>query len=721
VKGKDYKLKKEGFVRRAFRTVAFRIVLAVLILLTIASGTVVAHYYRKYSAIVDLKLSSQMFQNTAKIYGATPRVITSLAGAARKKRRLIEFKDIPEVLVAAVTAGEDQGFFSHHGLAPTRMAGAFYSNLHDNHRLQGGSTITQQLARNVFLTRDPTWRRKLAEAFIAVILELRLSKEQIFTLYANEVYLGQRGSYAIHGFAEGAASLFGKNLSELTLAEAATLAGIIPAPNAYSPFKHYDRATFRRNLILTAMLKTGAITTENYERSKRSMLEIAESTIDVTDAPYFVDFIHEELLKDYSEEELMNGGLRVYTSIDPDLQKAAVEAIARSMVFVDEQLAAKSTKLQNPVTMRPQAALIALDPRTGEIKAMVGGTNYAASQYNRITHAFRQPGSAFKPFVYAAALETPYDSAPEAPDFDEEPHTPSLDDQFITLITTIVDAPKVFLYGGAAYKPGNYKGRYLGSVTLRTALQNSLNLATIQVAERVGFDRVAALAKRMGINVKVKGYPSLALGAFEVTPIELAGAYTAFANEGKHIEPHAILRVVAADGTEMKTYAYPLRQVLRPEVAYLMTSLMQGVIDHGTGAGVRTRGFKLPAAGKTGTSRDGWFAGYTKDLLVIAWVGFDDNRDLNLEGARSALPIWTEFMLKAYQLYPVRDARGMSFNPPQGIEIDTIDQATLMRASAPYENTFEEAFIKGTAPVFVGDAVNQSLPSAAVNATDQDP
>jgi penicillin-binding protein 1B len=631
---KDYKPKKVGLVQRALRTVIFKILLAVFLLLTIASGTVVAHYYRKYSAIVDVKLSRRMFQNTAKIYGASPRLITNLAGAARSKRRLIEFKDIPKVLIDAVTAGEDQGFFSHHGLAPTRMAGAFFSNLQDDHRLQGGSTITQQLARNIFLTAEPTWRRKLAEAFIAVILELRLTKEQIFTMYANEVYLGQRGSYAIHGFAEGSAALFGKSLSELTLTEAATLAGIIPAPNAYSPSKHPDRAIFRRNLILTAMLKT-----------------------------------------------------------------------AKGMVFVEDQLAAQSTKRKNPPNLRPQAGLIALDPRTGEIKAMVGGTNYAASQYNRITHAFRQPGSAFKPFVYAAALETPYDSAPQAPTFDQEPHTQSLDDQFITPLTTIMDAPKVFFYGGAAYSPGNYKARYLGFVTLRIALERSLNLATIRVAERVGFDRVAALAKRMGINLNVKGYPSVALGAFEVTPIELAGAYTAFANEGKHSEPHALLRVVAADGRDLlKTYHYPSRQVLRPEVAYLMTSLMQGVIDHGTGAGVRARGFKLPAAGKTGTSRDGWFAGYTKDLLVIAWVGFDDNRDLNLEGARSALPIWTEFMLKAYELYPVRDTGGMSFNPPPGIEIATIDANTLMRASASYQGTFEEAFIVGTAPTFVGSA-----------------
>ena len=606
------------------------------------------------------------------------------------------------MLVDAVTAGEDQNFFSHHGLDPIRIAGAFVSNLDETHRLQGGSTITQQLARNFFLTAEPTWRRKISEAFIALILELRLTKEQIFTMYANEVYLGQRGSFAIHGFGEGSTAQFGKDLSELTLPEAATLAGIIPAPNAYSPSKHPDRATARRNLILRAMQHTGAITTENYEKAKQAELESIRSTADATDAPYLVDFIREELLKDYSEQELMTGGLNVYTTLDPDLQKAAVEAVAKGLAFVEEQFAARDKKKKNPESRpRPQAGLIALDPHTGEIKAMVGGTDYAASQYNRITQAFRQPGSIFKPFVYAAALETAYDvdlSSEEDASPAAEPHMQSLDDRFITPLTTVMDAPKVFFYGDAIYEPNNYKHDYRGLVTVRTALQHSLNLATIRVAERIGYDRVAALAKRMGLNAKIKGYPSMAIGAFEVTPIELAGAYTAFANEGKRIEPHALLRVVAADGTLLKTYKYEARQVLRPEVAYLMTHMMEGVIDHGTGAGVRARGFKLPAAGKTGTSRDGWFAGYTKDLLVIAWVGFDDNRDLNLEGARSALPIWTDFMMKAYELHPVSDVAGMSFAPPPGIEIVSIDADTLMLATPLCPNTFEEAFIVGTAP-----------------------
>jgi penicillin-binding protein 1B len=356
--------------------------------------------------------------------------------------------------------------------------------------------------------------------------------------------------------------------------------------------------------------------------------------------------------------------------------------------------------------------LIALDPHTGEIKAMVGGSDYLASQLNRIVQAARQPGSIFKPIVYAAALETAFDgdtadATPPAPDASvtETAEASQLDPSssgVITAMTTVLDEPTTFVYdNGRIYEPNNYHEEYRGTVTVRTALQHSLNVPTIKVAERIGFNRVAAMARRLGLNAKIKGYPSIALGAFEVTPIEMAGAYTAFANEGRRMEPHALLRVTSADGSVNRAYKYEPQTVLRPELAYLMTNLMEGVVNHGTGAGVRTRGFTLPAAGKTGTSRDGWFAGYTKDFLVIAWVGYDDNRDLNLEGARSALPIWAEFMLKATQLYPPRDPDQTSFNVPSGIEFARIDAETHQLANDSCVNTFEEVFIAGTAPTTV--------------------
>jgi penicillin-binding protein 1B len=399
----------------------------------------------------------------------------------------------------------------------------------------------------------------------------------------------------------------------------------------------------------------------------------------------------------------MYGGYNVYTSLDLDLQKAAVDAVANGLASVDKELAArkKDKKANSGKTIpRPQGALIALDPHTGEIKAMVGGSDYTASQYNRISQAFRQPGSVFKPFVYAAALETAYDPRPlvnvvptanEENDADFSPIRSGV----ITPMTVINDAPRTFIYDGGAYEPNNFKGGFAGLVTLRTALQKSLNSAAVQVAERIGYRRVADFAHRMGLNHEIQPYPSIALGAFEVTPIELAGAYTAFANQGRRVEPHAVIRVETGSGADMTTKKEE-HEVLQPELAYLMTYLMEGVMNRGTAAGVRSRGFRLPAAGKTGTSRDGWFVGYTKDLLVITWVGFDDNRDLGLEGARSALPIWTDFMLKAYALYPA-DKR-MNFTPPAGIEFVTIDAESGLRATADCFDVYQEAFIRGTAP-----------------------
>ncbi len=670
-------------------------------------------------------------------------LVTNLFDETRQKRRIVEFTELPKHLVNALLASEDQRFFSHWGIDPVRLTGAVFQSLRDSDRMRGTSTLTQQFARNFFLTPDRSVRRKLNEIFIALLLEQRLTKEQILTLYSNEVYLGERGSFSIHGFGEGAAAYFSKDLSGLTLPEAATLVAIIPAPNgAFSAIKHPEDVKKRRNSILTTMRTIGSITDEELEAAKAADVKVAPMKLDATDAPYLVDFIREELRRDFSEEELVSNSLRVYTSLDPDLQKAAVQAVENGLKFAQDQLDARYKGRKNPPPMpRPQAALIALDPHTGEIKAMVGGSDYGTSQYNRITQAFRQPGSIFKPFVYAAAFETAFDghaplpteptepetstdsSAPTSePALDSGPHFSTLDrNAVITPLTSFMDEPTTFIYEtDRTYEPNNYKQQYRGLVTVRTALQHSLNVPTIKVAEKIGYERVANFARRSGLNAKIKGYPSVALGAFEVTPLEMAGAYTVFANEGQRMEPHALLRVVGGDGQTVKAYKYAPQEVVRPELAYLMTHLMQGVINSGTGAGVRARGFQLPAAGKTGTSRDGWFAGYTKDFLAIAWVGFDDNSDLNLEGARSALPIWTEFMIKATAIHPPRDPEAVDFEPPSGIQLARIDEESLMLANPSCLSTFDEAFIAGTAPVaycplhgfsisgFVGDRVEDA-------------
>jgi penicillin-binding protein 1B len=643
-------------------------------------------------------------------------LVTSLYDQSREKRRLVEYTDLPKVVVEALIAAEDQHFFTHWGIDPVRLVGAVVHSVRDSERVGGTSTITQQLARNFFLTvngkTERSYKRKVTEIFISFLLEQRLTKQQILTLYANETYMGQRGSFSINGFGEASSAYFGKDLSSLTLPEAATLVGIIPAPNGkFSPVKHPEEVKRRRNLILGAMKNMGSITPAQYDSAKAAELKIIPLKIDASDAPYLVDYIREELLKDFSEEDVVNSSLRVYTSLDPALQKIAVDAVSNGLKFVNEQIDARKKRQKESDNLPgPQAALIALDPHTGEIKAMVGGSDYAASQLNRIVQANRQPGSIFKPVVYTAALETAFDadkaddSQPvtdtSAAESTESAHPdPLAKVGVITPITQVLDEPTTFVYdNGRTYEPNNYHQEYRGMVTVRTALQNSLNVPTIKLAERIGYNRVAAMAKRLGLNAKIKGYPSVALGAFEVTPIEMAGAYTVFANEGNRMEPHALLRVTSPDGSINKRYKFDPQPVLRPELAFLMTHLMEGVINSGTGAGVRARGFSLPAAGKTGTSRDGWFAGYTKDFLVIAWVGYDDNRDLNLEGARSALPIWTEFMMKATQLYPPRDPDQTYFSAPAGIEFARIDVESLERANDACENTFEEAFIAGTAP-----------------------
>jgi penicillin-binding protein 1B len=355
-----------------------------------------------------------------------------------------------------------------------------------------------------------------------------------------------------------------------------------------------------------------------------------------------------------------------------------VDAVEKGISLIDQQILARQARTKSSEPEAPaQAALIVVDPHTGAIRAMVGGRDYETNQYNRISHAYRQPGSIFKPFVYAAAYETAFNP------------TRDFSDRFITPLTTVVDEPSTFVYAnGRTYKPNNFHQTYNGTVTLRDALQKSLNVPAVKIAERIGYDRVALFARRAGLTARMLPYPSIALGAFEVTPLELTGAYTIFANDGIREEPYGVREVVANDGQELKVYAPRGRAVIRPELAFLMTYLMEGVINNGTGTGVRARGFTLPAAGKTGTSRDGWFAGYTKDLLAIAWTGYDDNRDIKLEGARSALPIWAEFMLRASQIYPPRNLDAMSFTPPAGIEFSAVC------------TSFPEAFIQGTAPRF---------------------
>ena len=619
----------------------------------------------------------------AESYKLEPEVITTLFDNSRSKRRLVRYQDLPKTVVNAVVAAEDHSFFSHHGVNFYRI---FASGLHDFFRtdeiMQGGSTLTMQLARNIFgLTPQRKFGRKINEIFLALLLEQRLNKEQIFELYANQIYLGQRGSFSIYGFGEAASAYFNKDVGSLTAAEAALLAGVIRGPNIYSPYKYPSRALERRNFVLRSMMEQGMLTPQEAEKASAAPLGVVVRNVEGTQAPYFVDMVKDQLLEQFSEHDLLSQSYRIYTTLDMDVQEAASMAINAGMVEVDKRLkrpkAAPGAPPPDP--LQPQLALVVLDPHTGWMKAMVGGRDYGRSQLNHVL-AKRQPGSSFKPFVYAAALNSGVDGS----------------QPLITPATVLNDEPTTFQFGDQAYEPENYKQEYFGQVTLRQALMHSLNVATVRLAEMVGYEKVRDLAVAAGFNTDLLATPAIALGSYVATPLEVAGAYTIFSNGGTYEEPRFILAVNDSSGRLLWRSSEVTRQVLDPRVAYLMVNLMESVIDNGTGAGVRTRGFTLPAAGKTGTSHDGWFAGFTSNLLAVAWVGYDDDRALNLTGADSALPIWTEFMKRATQDPAYSDAE--PFEAPPGIVAVPVETTSTLPSGNEAVEARNEYFIEGTEP-----------------------
>ncbi len=625
-------------------------------------------------------------------FALKPELISNIITKSREKRRFVPYRDLPKVLIDAVLAAEDRRFFSHGGIDPFRILSALIVDIRAGDKVQGASTLTQQFVKEYFLTPERTWRRKLTDAYMSILLEKRLSKEQIFELYSNEVYLGQQGSFSIVGFGQASEAYFDKNIADLTLPEAATLAGIIPAPNRFTPVRYPERARQRRDLVLDLMADYGMITSRQRDESKAQPLGVKPSNImNYSGAPYFVDYLQDMLSEQLGDVSLGRSQYKVYTTLDMDLQQAAYESIRDEIVKLDERFD-KGKRGIAPGTV--QASLIAVDPRNGQVLAMVGGRNYGASQFNRITQSKRQPGSIFKPFVYTAALETASDSA-----------TP------LTAASTVLDEPTPFEFEDLLYEPRNFKGEYHGQVTMRQAITKSLNVATIKFAEKVGFTKITDLAHRLGLNEAIKPYPAMAIGAFEVTPLEMVRAYTAFANAGLLSNLVPFLRVVDNRNMPILTPESKADRVLSPEVAFMLTSLLQSVMNEGTGAGVRSAGFTLPAAGKTGTSRDGWFAGYTPELLCIVWVGFDDNRELNLSGSQSALPIWAAFMKRALVLRPLK---GEEFSVPEGISQVEIDPTTGLLATDRCLTRQSEYFIKGTEPVIpcYGNSYEQMLGGA---------
>jgi len=605
-----------------------------------------------------------------------PEILASAADRPGEDHRPVRLRDVPFSLLQAVLAAEDHRFFDHPGVDLRGLMRAAWVNLRTGRVAQGGSTITQQLVKNRLLDPKRTFRRKLDEAWLATLIEWRYSKERILEAYLNEVYLGQRGSIAIRGVSSASRAYFRKEVHQVTVAEAALLAGMIRAPNTYSPGVNPVRARERRDVVLARMRELGRLSDADYEAARREPISVQPVIAATQTAPYFTDHVRQELEARFGSGVLDGRDVRVYTTLDLTLQRLAERAVERGLA----RLEAQRPRLRRADEVEKlQAALVVLDPVTGHIQAMVGGRHYQTSQFNRVTLGHRQPGSAFKPFVYAAAL------APEG------------GGRGFTLATFLDDSPLTLTIGGVPWSPRNYEDRYLGRVTVREALQQSLNAATVRLAQDVGLPAIIERARALGIESRLDPVPAMALGAFEVTPLELAHAYLPFFNGGQRTPPAHGVRALQDRGGNVEADDEPQKSVMTPAEAYLMTSLLEGVIKEGTGASARALGVTGAVAGKTGTTNDGrdaWFVGGTPGLLAAVWVGYDSGEAHGLSGAEGALPIWAEFMRPAIESVAARPG----FSVPPGVSFVEIDLTNGKAANRFCPRTGKEVFLTGTEP-----------------------
>ncbi len=605
-----------------------------------------------------------------------PEPISSFYGEGREQRDLVELEDVPSHLTDAITAVEDRRFQEHHGIDPVRIAGAMLANLRAGGIRQGGSTLTQQLVKNFFLTPERTLRRKVTEAMMALMVEARYEKDQILEAYLNEIYMGRRGSTSIHGVGEAARFFFGKRVSDLEIDESALLAAVIASPNALSPHRHPERAKERRDLVIGLMESQGRISEKQAKRARERPISTAAIALESGHDRYFLDALAKQLPEVYDDELLAVEGLRIYSTLDPTIQRAAVRALTEGLEGLEKQLGEKTDAAGEPQPL--QGCLLAMRPQTGEILAMVGGRDYSRSQFNRCTMAHRQAGSAFKPVVYAAALSP--ESGP-----------------LVTLASRIDDAPIAVETPDGLWEPRNYDDEFHGSVSVREALERSLNVPAARIGQALGIGEVVEMARRLGVESELPDVPSLALGTAEVSPLELAVVYATFANNGLRPTPRSFIGLLDDRGVGQEQW--PLagaRRVLDPGTAYLTTSLLEGVVDRGTGAGIRARGLRGPIAGKTGTTDDEvdlWFVGFTPEIVAVVWVGYDEPREIGVPSSRGALPIWADFLAEVSGAR----VRGV-FARPGVVERVEIDPTTGARALAGCRERREEYFLEGTVP-----------------------
>jgi penicillin-binding protein 1B len=618
-------------------------------------------------------------------------VLTSLVSGEREKRRPVALSAIQPFIVQAVLSIEDHRYYDHPGVDPIGIAGAVISNLRGKHAYTAGaSTITQQVVRNIFLprmfpgmtlqaAREKSLKRKALEAWVSVILTQRASKDEILEMYLNDMTLGQRGSFSIVGVAEASRLFFGKHVSNVTLAEAATIAGVFQSPSALSPFTNQAKCRERRNVVLQAMVDAGYIGPELAAVASLEPLVVVQRALE-TEAPYFVDYVGQTLTEDYPGLTTTNQAVDVYTTLDLHLQRLAQDSVRDGLTHVDALLSRRKHH-----GMKAEAALVAIDPKTGEILAFVGGRSYNQSQYNRAVVARRQPGSVFKPFVYLTAFE----------------QAAALGRTDISPATIVDDSPTTWEFGDQVWTPENYEYTYDGPITFRHALAHSRNIAAVKVAESAGYQNVVNLWKRLGVGNAPKPYPSIALGVFEATPVEIATAYTIFPNMGTLRPLRHVLKITSGGKDVTKKAAAEPHVIARPETTFLVTNMLRSVLNEGTAATARAEGFTLDAAGKTGTTndlRDAWFVGFTPDLLTVVWVGFDDNQPVGLSGARAALPIWTMFMKGA-----LAGHASVPFEEPEGISWVEIDADTGKLAGPTCPKVIREAFMPGTEPLVACD------------------
>jgi len=600
---------------------------------------------------------------TSRVYSANNRMIAEFF---TENRTPVALSDIPDTMIKALIATEDSRFYSHHGLDFRGIARALYRNIRAKKVLEGGSSLTQQLAKILFLTPERSYTRKLKEMVLALRIEQRYTKEEILGFYLNQIYFGS-GAYGI----EAAARIyFNKPARELTMAECALLAGLPRSPKYYSPFKSPDAARSRRASVLNRMVAAKVITPAQAEEAKQSPLPAQPALKPAGFAPYFVEYVRQKVEERFGSSILYSGGLNIYTTLNDELQGYAEQAVRTGLGQIEARHAARKKTPGPPL----QAAFLALDPANGHILAMVGGRDFGQSQFNRATQALRQPGSAFKPLIYAVALDRGISAADL---LDDTPYTMKIDRK-------------------RSWSPENFSRTFQGRVTVRKALAQSLNVPTIRLLEKVGVPEAILYAKKFGIRSPLNPYLSLALGSSDVTLFDLTSAYSVYANHGTHLGPVSVLLVTDSSGRVMYSSDAAPEQVVKPETAFLMTNLLRGAIEHGTGWKARELG--RPAAGKTGTTndyRDAWFIGYTPTLVAGVWVGYDDHRTIGAKetGARAALPLWLDFMKNAVAGRDTED-----FSVPDGIVFREIDPATGMLSTEACKHTIREAFLAGTEP-----------------------